>query len=106
MININNNIISDSGKGNQMVVIGAGLPRTGTTSMKNALEELLGAKCYHMEEVVFGGQPEVERRHWDKARLNHQKPEQKILTDQDWIDFLPGRGFKAGVDYPISLYYK
>ena len=106
MININNNIISDSGKGNQMVVIGAGLPRTGTTSMKNALEELLGAKCYHMEEVVFGGQPEVERRHWDKARLNHQNPEQKILTDQDWIDFLPGRGFKAGVDYPLSLSYK
>jgi Sulfotransferase domain len=32
-------------------VIGAGLGRTGTTSLKAALEELLDAPCYHMGEV-------------------------------------------------------
>jgi hypothetical protein len=32
-------------------IIGAGLGRTGTTSLKNALEELLGGRCYHMLEV-------------------------------------------------------
>jgi Sulfotransferase domain len=32
-------------------VIGAGLPRTGTLSMKAALEELEFGRCYHMEEV-------------------------------------------------------
>lgn len=32
-------------------VIGAGLGRTGTTSLKLALEELLGGRCYHMLEV-------------------------------------------------------
>ena len=32
-------------------VIGAGLPRTGTLSMKHALEQLGFARCYHMEEV-------------------------------------------------------
>ncbi len=32
-------------------VIGAGLPRTGTLSMKHALEELGFGRCYHMEEV-------------------------------------------------------
>jgi hypothetical protein len=32
-------------------VIGAGLGRTGTTSLKLALEELLGGHCYHMLEV-------------------------------------------------------
>ena len=32
-------------------VIGAGLGRTGTNSLKLALEELLGGPCYHMFEV-------------------------------------------------------
>ena len=32
-------------------VIGAGLGRTGTTSLREALEQLLGGPCYHMLEV-------------------------------------------------------
>src|SRR5207249_1107203 len=32
-------------------VIGAGFGRTGTLSLKAALERLLGAPCYHMAEV-------------------------------------------------------
>ena len=32
-------------------VIGAGLGRTGTLSLKAALEQLLGAPCYHMVEL-------------------------------------------------------
>ncbi len=43
-------------------VIGAGFGRTGTRSLKTALEELGFGKCYHMEEVMkhpghlkFGG---------------------------------------------------
>ena len=32
-------------------VIGAGMPRTGTTSLKFALEILLGGHCYHMTDV-------------------------------------------------------
>lgn len=32
-------------------VVGAGLGRTGTLSLKLALEQLLGAPCYHMAEV-------------------------------------------------------
>ncbi len=32
-------------------VVGAGLGRTGTMSLKLALERLLGAPCYHMVEV-------------------------------------------------------
>lgn len=34
-----------------MRLIGAGLPRTGTNSLKLALERLLGQPCYHMVEV-------------------------------------------------------
>lgn len=32
-------------------VVGAGLGRTGTLSLKTALERLLGGRCYHMVEV-------------------------------------------------------
>jgi phage tail sheath gpL-like len=32
-------------------VVGAGLGRTGTASLKQALERLLGKPCYHMVEV-------------------------------------------------------
>jgi hypothetical protein len=32
-------------------LIGAGLRRTGTLSLKRVLEELLGEPCYHMLEV-------------------------------------------------------
>ena len=33
-------------------VVGAGLGRTGTHSLKIALERLLGAPCYHMVEAI------------------------------------------------------
>ena len=39
-----------------MRVVGAGLGRTGTSSLKLALEQLLGGRCYHMTEVF--GRPE------------------------------------------------
>src|SRR5439155_14276977 len=34
-------------------VVGAGLGRTGTHSLKLALEQLLGGTCYHMFEVFM-----------------------------------------------------
>lgn len=33
-------------------LVGAGLPRTGTTSLKHAIESLTGEPCYHMFEVI------------------------------------------------------
>lgn len=37
-------------------VIGAGLGRTGTNSLKVALERLLGGRVHHMYEVFLDGQ--------------------------------------------------
>ena len=90
----------------EFLVIGAGLPRTGTSSTKRALEEILSGRCYHMETVIKGGFKEID--HWNKALddLAITDPEKKVLTDQDWIEFTEGRGFKAGVDFPISIFYK
>ena len=39
----------------EMLVIGAGFGRTGTSSLKKALEILLEAPCYHMSEVGANG---------------------------------------------------
>ncbi len=47
------------------VVIGAGLPRTGTNSMQLALEKLLDGHCYHMFSVMHGG--EEHAIFWSKA---------------------------------------
>jgi len=80
------------------VVIGAGLPRTGTMSMKSALGTLLNAPCYHMLNVSSGNEEDL--LHWQKA------VDGEMFSKEDWINFLPKRGFRAGVDFPISHFYK
>jgi hypothetical protein len=73
-------------------VVGAGLPRTGTSSQKAALETLLGGPCYHMEEVF---------EHLDHAPL--------------WVRALNGdptgwqtalTGYVAAVDWPASMLWR
>lgn len=85
------------------VVIGAGLPRTGTTSMHEALSTLLGGPCYHMRTLFNGTKEETD--FWYKA-LDDYYNDTKILKDEDWVNFLEKRGYRAGVDFPISLFYK
>ena len=86
------------------VVFGAGLPRTGTTSTKTALEILYPGKCYHMTSILEGDQE--DRDFWSTAMEDQLKTGRKTLSDEDWIKFLEGKGCNAGVDYPISLFYK
>jgi Sulfotransferase domain len=73
-------------------VVGAGLGRTGTTSLKRALEQLLDAPCYHMLEVM-------------------QNPEQ----DEFWLRAVRGEavdvpgflaGYRAAVDWPACAFWK
>lgn len=59
-------------------VIGAGFGRTGTTSLKFALEKLLGAPCYHMREAL------AYREHvpiWHHAVLGKMPNWDEFLTD-------------------------
>ena len=74
-----------------MKVIGAGFGRTGTLSLKIALEVLGFGKCYHMKSVI-------KRPRHIRAWLNagRGKP-------IDW-DFL-FKHFNATVDFPASLFY-
>ncbi|MFF4618768.1 sulfotransferase family protein [Nonomuraea jabiensis] len=73
-------------------VVGAGFPRTGTTSLKAALERLLGAPCYHMREL-FGRLDDAAV--WRDAYAG---------VMPDWHRFLGG--YTAGVDWPVSWFWR
>lgn len=74
-----------------MEIIGAGFGRTGTESMKHALEILGFNPCYHMYEVI----PHKERYEtWQGIYDGAIEP--------DW-DAVFG-GFRATVDWPAAHY--
>jgi len=76
----------------ELAVVGAGVGRTGTHSLKLALEQLLGAPCHHMVEIL--GDP-------------GQAPA--------WIDAIEGRpvdwsamlsNYRAIVDWPGGSFWR
>ncbi len=73
-------------------VIGAGFGRTGTMSLKVALEELGFGPCYHMIEL-FGHPEHVEL--WEAA--SQRKP-------VDWGELFSG--YRATTDWPACSFYK
>ena len=75
-----------------MRIIGAGLGRTGTHSLKLALERLLGAPCYHMSEV-FGHLDHVDT--WHAAIRGERVDWQAVLG-----------GYAAIVDWPGAAVWR
>jgi hypothetical protein len=73
-------------------VVGAGLGRTGTHSLKLALEQLLGEPCYHMSET-FGRPADIPVWH---AAANGDMP--------DWPAFLAD--YAATVDWPACAFWR
>ncbi len=73
-------------------IVGAGLGRTGTNSLKLALEELLGAPCYHMIEV-FGRPDDVGV--WQRA-IDGGATDWDALFD----------GYAAAVDWPVAAFWR
>ena len=84
----------------ELVVIGAGLPRTGTLSTKTALEQLFGGECYHMRSL-FGPKGNERVIFW-KGLQTGEIP----TTPESFRDHFGKDGFVAAVDYPPSHYYK
>lgn len=72
-------------------VIGAGLPRTGTHSLKLALNQLLGGRCYHMSEL-FERMDDVPA--WRAALAGDTSGLGAVLED-----------FVAAVDWPVSAFW-
>jgi hypothetical protein len=73
-------------------VVGAGIGRTGTHSLKLALERLLGAPCYHMIEV-FNHPEHLAVWH---AAAKGDLPDWEALFD----------GYDATVDWPSGAFWR
>lgn len=73
-------------------VVGAGFGRTGTNSLKVALEQLGFSKCHHMREV-FTSTSQVEA--WLAASRGESV---------DWDHVF--RGYQASCDWPSSAYWE
>jgi hypothetical protein len=76
-------------------VVGAGLGRTGTNSLMVALEELLGAPCYHMHYVF---QRDDAAKWLAIGRCAGE-------TQSDVLDDVLA-GCAAAVDWPASAYWE
>ena len=72
-------------------VIGAGLGRTGTHSLKLALERLLGAPCYHMAEVFTRPQ---DIPVWHAAAKGERVDWRALFAD-----------YVAAVDWPPAAFW-
>jgi hypothetical protein len=73
-------------------VVGVGLGRTGTLSLKVALEQLGFGPCYHMTEVMLN--PQTAPALWIRAADG----------DPDWESIF--NGYAATVDYPGCRYWR
>jgi sulfotransferase family protein len=74
-------------------VVGAGMPRTGTMSLRVALEHLLGGTCYHMS-ALFERQ-NVDVPTWLSAVRGEQVDWSAIFT-----------GCTAAIDWPASVFWR
>ena len=75
-----------------MRVIGSGFGRTGTRSMKAALEELGYGPCYHMDDVL---------RRPAHVAVWHDAAAGRAV---DWDQLFAG--YDAAVDFPASVVYR
>ena len=73
-------------------IIGAGFPRTGTTTLKSSLEQLGFRKCYHMKELLVN--PDM-LPYWLEL-------EKTGRTDWDTLY----QGYVGSVDFPCYPFYK
>ena len=73
-------------------VVGAGLGRTGTNSLKLALEKLLGGPCYHMYEAA---RRDSDTPVWERAVRGEAV---------EWATFL--EDYVASVDWPACAFWE
>lgn len=75
-----------------LAVVGAGCGRTGTHSLKVALERLVGGRCHHMIEVFTS--PE-QQAGWTRAIDGEPVDWSELLND-----------FRAAVDWPGAAFWR
>jgi hypothetical protein len=70
-------------------VIGVGLGRTGTTSLKVALQDLGAGPCFHMLDLIVGEHQQRDLDRWTRV-ANGERP--------DWQEVFDG--WESTVDWP------
>ncbi len=76
-----------------MKVISAGFGRTGTASIKAALETLTGAPCYHFEELF--------------KNTEHREAWVRFVTGEETMDWEAlFAEYEATADFPACAYYE
>jgi len=75
-----------------MKIIGAGLPRTATTTTLIAFEQLGFAPCYHMRDVF--GDMDTQLPLWEAA----------VAGSPDWETLFAGA--QSSCDFPSAYYYR
>ncbi|CAH8601770.1 unnamed protein product [Schistosoma bovis] len=85
-----------------LLVIGAGLPRTGTLSMKKALEIIYNQPCYHGYELVSRKQCDIAK--WqmlvDEVRTTHNEGKIHRYLNELLV------GYLAVTDVPSCTLYR
>ena len=75
-----------------MQVIGVGVGRTGTYSLKLAINQLGFGPCHHMEEVLHNMPVQVPL--WSNA----------VADKADWAQIY--EGYQSAVDWPTACFYR
>lgn len=81
-----------------LAIIGAGLGRTGTSSLRLALNQL-GHPCYHMFDLAFGA-----NRASDVAFWNGVQSCPRDTPAPDWEAAFSG--YRAVLDYPACFFWR
>lgn len=94
--------ITAEGNMDGLLVIGAGLSRTGTRSLKKALEILYGKRCYHASEMIA--------KHKDHFNiwfdiLEKMQEDPEFIVNPDIIRTLFA-GYHVVTDQPASILYR
>ncbi|KAI4263814.1 MAG: hypothetical protein L6R42_001050 [Xanthoria sp. 1 TBL-2021] len=97
--------LTESDAGDTLQVIGAGLPRTGTSSLKAALEFLGFDPCHHMVECFNKPEHSVLFTNLINAKTNpNTTPDELNLQTAALKKGL--RGYRAAVDAPTCEVYE
>nr|CAX77479.1 hypothetical protein [Schistosoma japonicum] len=86
-----------------LLVIGAGLPRTGTTSMKRALEILLGKPCYHMMDIMLRKHEDIGK--WLQLIDEVNKTSRNEVIIHDILSEIL-TGYASVTDIPTCGFYR
>ncbi len=80
-----------------LAIIGAGFGRTGTSSLRDALNTL-GYPCYHMTELLLNRERRKDAGFWERAADTPP-------AASEWVEFF-GDSYSAAIDFPTCAFWR